>query len=261
MADRITINFGGRLGNLMYEIATVLATAWRNGMEPVFCTEHEKGYYNDQPSYVNYVKPIISQFGSIETLPQWNQYHENVREEPKQLIFTENTVLRGYFNSPIYFNDYKTKIIELFTQRDKEEIASMRDDLRKTTPYKIVCMHVRRADYVTDYNWALPLEYYINALEYFKALYGQFTLFVFTDDKKWCISNIPKANVMNLKDVQEIQLMGQFDGLIISNSTFSSWAAMLGQQLNVVAPDVWRDDKGGLDPYNKWIYEPHWIRV
>lgn len=260
----ITCNFQGRLGNLLYEIATVLATAWRQNLTPAFCLEHERGYYNDQPSYRDYVKHIISQFHCFQVTPNFKYHDENIRLEPSMPILTEDTMLRGYFNSYEYFEDYRERIIDLFTKRDKEQVESRYQEVRRKYSKPLVAVHVRRADYVTDYGWALGVDYYERAYEEIRKRLADCTFVIFSDDRNWCIEHLRFMQSKEFpvdKDYIEMQLMGRFDGLIMANSTFSDWGGKLGRQKLVIAPDVWRDDKGGADPYNKWIYEPHWIRL
>lgn len=261
---KVTCNFQGRLGNLLYEVAHVLALGWRNDAEIVFCTEHEKGYYNDQPSYVDYIKHIIKDYPLIERAEGFKVIQENVREKPQLYTIKENTQLRGYWTSSDYWDDYRGKIIQVFTRKEQGLIDDLVRQYRKRTDKPIIGVHVRRTDYVSEYGWGLGLDYYGRAYQRTKNEIGNCKYLIFSDDKDWCMNNLyfmQDREAVSERDFVEMQLMGRFDGLIMANSTFSAWGAILGNQKYVIAPDVWRDTKGGFDPYNEYIYEKHWIRL
>lgn len=264
VGKRVTCNFQGRLGNLLYEIANVLATGWRSGAHITFCTEHERGYYNDQPSYVNYVKHIIKDYPLIHSANDFYFENENVREKPKKYIIQYDTQFRGYWTSSVYFDDYRERINQIFTRKDKAVV----DDLVKfhmtKTDKPIIAVHVRRTDYVNEYGWGLGLDYYGRAYQRIRNELGDCHFLIFSDDATWCMEKLyfmQSKEVVSNKDYIEMQLMGRFDGLIIANSTFSAWGAILGNPKIVIAPNVWRDTKGGCDPYNEYIYEDNWIRL
>lgn len=261
---KVTCNFSGRLGNLLYEIAHTLSVGWRNNAEIVFCTEHEKGYYNDQPSYRDYVRHIIQDYPLIPNANGFDVIQENVREKPKTYLITGDTQLRGYWTSSFYFREYRERIIQLFTRKDKAVVDDLVSLYRRNTSKPIIGVHIRRTDYVNEYGWGLGLDYYGRAYQRIRNELGDCHYLIFSDDLNWCKEHLyfmqDKTLVSN-KDFIEMQLMGRFDGLIIANSTFSAWGAILGNPKLVIAPNIWRDTKGGHDPYNQYIYEENWIRL
>lgn len=109
----------------------------------------------------------------------------------------------------------------------------------------VTAMHVRRGDYVTNPPGtmnALPLSYYKEALA--REPEGQ--LVIFTDDPAYCEQNFPEADLIfngEGQDYVDLFAMAACNRFIISNSTFSWWAAWLSGLAHVVYPDPWYGEK------------------
>jgi hypothetical protein len=102
------------------------------------------------------------------------------------------------------------------------------------------------------------------------------TFFIFSDDIEWCIDQFEHSSQIVFisahsslnkvsQDVVEFNLMQTCDVHIISNSTFSWWAAYLADSSTVVAPDTWFGpelshlDTGVLIPAS-WVRLPsRWV--
>ena len=83
---------------------------------------------------------------------------------------------------------------------------------------------------------------------------------VFSDDIEWCKSNI-KANYIEYVQYDEnidLILMSKCDHNIISNSSFSWWAAWLNKNENKIIkyPNIWFGKDGPQDTFdlipNSW---------
>ena len=123
---------------------------------------------------------------------------------------------------------------------------------------KTVSIHVRRGDYLelSDFHPTCEVSYYDDAMKNFEG----YTPLVFSDDVALCKENLShhhpifvEGNDLNV----DMCLMSMCDGHIISNSSFSWWAAWLGNKKNVVAPKTWFGPAGPQD----WedIYCEGWI--
>jgi hypothetical protein len=141
----------------------------------------------------------------------------NYQELPKE----DNIVLEGYWQSEKYFFDYK------------REIADILEFERRETDY--VAVHVRRGDYLKfpDEFPVLSMDYYGNAIAYFKD--RGFKKFKFySDDIEWCqrtfysggwgIVTEFSTGRTPIEDMREVY-NGQ--GIISANSTFSLYPALL----------------------------------
>ncbi len=81
-------------------------------------------------------------------------------------------------------------------------------------------------------------------------------IFVFSDDLEWCKSNFHfdgseeyiSHSYNGYKDGNYLLLMSACKYFIISNSTYSWWAAWLGNYQNkiVIAPKLWFNDPVGI---------------
>lgn len=108
------------------------------------------------------------------------------------------------------------------------------------TTDKAIGLHIRRGDYLTKGHHLLPLSYYKEALSA-EALDGQ--LFIFSDDISWCKQQFGETAVyIDMEDYLSLELLKLCPYKIIANSTFSWWAAMLGNNKVVYAPVQWRLD-------------------
>lgn len=252
----ITCNYQGRLGNLMFEIAATLSAAWNNNLTPSF-PKYPHHYYNDITAFQEYISPILSKFHKHWNDVGFRKYSELENLSYKPIITQENTKLYGYFTSSLYFDEHRDRIIDLFSTH-KETVDGIYKNIKDRFPNReLVSVHVRRTDYVTDYKWDLPLEYYKKA----STLFDDPVYIIFSDDMEWCIENLTPFMKDEIEyrdqDYIELLLMGKFDAHIIANSTFSAMAAILGDRdktKKVIAPKNWCPTL-----FNKNIYEPHWI--
>jgi hypothetical protein len=254
----LTCNYQGRLGNLMFEIAATISTAYNNGLTPSFVKEYHR-YYNDIPAFLEYILPIVKRFHQHHKHHTFTDYQEPADLLFKPISVTEDTRLVGYFTSSKYFNQHRKQIIDIFTSDFKEEVNRAYDLIRSLYPERqLVTVHIRRTDYVTDYGWDLPLSYYEQAARHFDNP----VFVIFSDDHDWCKANLTFMQdkvFVNNKDYIELLLMGRFDAQIAANSTFSAMGIILGDpgmNKKVIAPEKWSPTL-----FNKDIYEPHWTII
>jgi GR25 family glycosyltransferase involved in LPS biosynthesis len=109
-------------------------------------------------------------------------------------------------------------------------------------------MHVRRGDY-TKYNVTLPVEYYKDAIHKLKKDIKHLYIICESSDISWCKeqgfdAKIPIEWVDEADELKVLYIMSLCTaGAIISNSTFSSWGAILGADKNpsstIVYPLKW----------------------
>lgn len=206
--------------------------------------------------------------------PLWNIggcYHVGYMVQwPMKIRLTKNMICEGYFQSSIYFSDYK-KIIQQ-ELRVKEGVFDVNKELIELVRgCESICVHVRRGDYtIYKEHLVCTVNYYQKALEFMQSLHLNATYFVFSDDIEWTKQNIswPEntifaeelRNVVQ-KDVDyknpfiDLQVMYECKHFIISNSSFSWWAQFLAQNSEkiVVAPDRWLKNHVIED-----IYEDFW---
>jgi hypothetical protein len=175
-------------------------------------------------------------------------------------------VLSGYFQSSKYFADVSGEIRALFASPTLTHVDIPTPDLYE----RGVVVHIRRGDYMKGANRAihgiLDERYYQRAMEAARAALGSNVPFlVFSDDLPWCRQQ-PWLTASTVHFVDEpdtcrsLQLMTQFQHFILSNSSFSWWAAWLSNKNGRVwVPNRWFGPMGPADW--KDIYEPGWIKL
>ncbi|MFG1592805.1 alpha-1,2-fucosyltransferase [Halobacteriovorax sp. CON-3] len=112
----------------------------------------------------------------------------------------------------------------------------------------VAALHIRRGDYLNVENYkyqTISSDYYYNAILRLKEKNDLKRCIVFSDDREWCLSNLKLPLNFEVFDEslvlrEEFYCLSKFKNIVISNSTFSWWAAVLGQDnKNVVCPLYW----------------------
>jgi len=132
-------------------------------------------------------------------------------------------------------------------------------------------MHVRRGDHV-DLKWEQPLEYFFRGLEELEKNPSIKKIYIISNDIEWCKTHDADWKQHIKKEIEydgtpnELEALYRMilcrAGAVISGSTFSSWGAMLGADMNpnstIVHPLV--------VPYypnveNPFMFPPRWIGI
>lgn len=231
----ITISgFTCRMGNQLFQIAAAYALAQKNNVE-FLCPEWQYAQY-----FSNQFKPYIGE--PIEKRFSENGFHYT------PIPFEDNLSIDGYFQSAKYFENINVQ--ELFKFKREREVISYHEGYAS--------IHVRRTDYLKypDHHPLCTLEYYKKAI--YLSGYKNFT--VFSDDPEWCRKNFKNDEIYSFvfsdgkSDIEDFQFMSQYKCNIISNSTFSWWAAMLNKNPDklIIAPS--KDNWHGV-AYKDWNHD------
>ena len=96
----------GGLGNQLFIIATTYAYCLENNFR-FFLTKEWKGISKSRPSYWDNLLININSFITEEQVKLTKSYFEREFSYKKIRIFNHNIILRGYFQSPKYFEKYE----------------------------------------------------------------------------------------------------------------------------------------------------------
>ena len=244
----VTSIMAGGLGNMMFQVAAAYSEARRKGYTFLLNPNHSGTLHKAPLEYKDSI------FKNIP-LPQDSLNVTVVKEQSfgyNVLPFQQdNILLDGYFQSYKYFEEYQQEIRELFSHKVTSQY----------NPSGKVSLHVRRGNYVnlSAYHHNLNIEYYLNAINYFKG----YEFLIFSDDIEWCKQTFTGEKftfVEDTSDVEDLYLMSQCQHNIIANSTFSWWGAFLNSNPNktVVYPNKW------FGPSNwklkTWdMFPPEWV--
>lgn len=251
MITSLNIGSNGRLGNQLFQYAICFATAKELNTELIIPQEN---ILHENP----FVKCHLYDLFNLKTKTAKNLKVNNIFKEPcntedniinydyKNLIHTipDNTSIEGWFQSYKCFIKYEDELKSQLLIHDNI-IFDAKQILKNYNNKKIVSIHVRRGDYVTGYShlfYLNDIQYIQEAITYFK---GDYNFLITSDDIEWCKMNL--ANYKNFyfsesnNDLLDFALMSLCDHNIISNSTFSWWAAFLNKNINkkVVMPSKW----------------------
>ena len=224
----VTCVLSGQLGNQLFEIATTLAFAWDNDMEPIFPdlnstdlnipVNRERIFYRLNASPLP--RSILSTFSQLKTY------------EKIDIPIVDDQSLTGYFQTWEYFDHHRDKIIAIFAPHS-EELDHLKEKHEELLKHPCtVGVHVRTYD--TTWSTITPfvgLSYYEEAMSYFPddAIFA-----VFSDRINWCRHHFAQFNkqIVFIEDqdhIEDLLLMSMLKHNIICNSTFSWWAAYFNQ--------------------------------
>lgn len=237
----------GRLGNQLWQIASTLGIARSLGDECVFPRWDYQEFFSVPETYFG--DPL------------------GTEAQDTNLVFHIDRRARIYLQDLGLFAPIADEIRSLFAP-SIEASATLEHVLEDSVILDVdfknaTAIHVRRGDYVTNdpgYLPPCPLSYYVNAWE---SLGGEQAV-VFSDDQAWVESELipllgsdamavqlspPRPNTYDPEwdannppaptDWMDLQAMAKFGSHVISNSTYSWWAAWLAGGRKVCFPSVW----------------------
>lgn len=258
------IHLHSGLGNQLFMIATAYAYSLR----------HQKTLYlNNKTKYFNNVLKKCNQYLSKQKISGFDKYTEVdflYNEIPK---FEHSVSMKGFFQSDRYFNDYEKEIKDLFEIDDESNTLTINEIKKWNVSYDdvLVAVHIRRGNYTGSLNSKHPtmdVQYYTECKQFLETkLEGQKIRYIyFSNDNDWVLKNFEIRHqdivVSNYPDYIDFTLMRKCNHFIISNSSFSWWAAWLSNiDINkvVICPKKWFGPAGP----DLWftIYPKDWIQI
>jgi len=236
--EYITCHIGGRLGNNMFMIAHAYARALDENKRFVVCKDYLTYGSDDYPANI---------FRKIDLVEK---------------LDTNQRAYVGYFQSESYFDKYSENVKSLFSYPLEFEKR-----IRKELPFifngDVTVINVRRGDYLhsPNYHPVVTPEYIYKAIE---LIPNTRHYLIASDDIEWCKQNIELPNSIYLegyKSYEQLWILSMCQSFVISNSSFSWWAAYLSRhsQKIVVAPETWF----GPEYPHEWdsMYCKDWIKL
>ena len=295
---KLFVKLEGGLGNQFYQYASCKALAKKYGFQfevlarmdsPNDSRRHNHlGLFNIQSPYTGKLNALLVRMLFIRKfkIGKWlrkrlksNQlltlvhdpetgYHPEIFQN-----LSGNLLLLGYWQSYRYFENIRQDLLEEFklkqAPQDKENL-SLNEIIRD---YESIAIHIRRGDYVSEEyflkNFGIcSLSYYQKAIALLAEKIQTPHFFIFTDDPTWVKENLKIChphtfitNNLGKSDYEDFRLMSSCKHFIVANSSFSWWAAWIGNYLDkiVIAPTPWfvKDSLSQEDRIpNEWIKLP-----
>jgi hypothetical protein len=165
--------------------------------------------------------------------------------QPEIKLLTGDQYLEGYFQSDKYISEIRDELLAEFKVQPRGTIDLAL--LEKIKNSNSIAVHIRRGDYATNADISKTYgvcssAYYQQAINHIKERVVDAQLFIFSNDIEWCRRelnfDIPVNYVSGLfEPPMDFYLMSACKHFVIANSTFSWWAAWLGESLDKIVAE------------------------
>jgi hypothetical protein len=169
--------------------------------------------------------------------------------DPRFRDISEPVRLRGYFQSPRYFNVIKREVLTMFSLPEPNPVL---EEIAANVGPDFFAIHVRRGDYLNPatqaFHGTFGAGYYLRAIELVaRASPSRHPIVAFSDEPARIPAEL-RAVTDHVVSVDadrppalDMLAMSRASGLVMSNSSFSWWAGFLADTPNraVVAPRPW----------------------
>lgn len=252
----ITFAGMGRLGNNLFMIANIISKGIKHNL-PFYVAKNQVYGYN---LYKDNLYRKINFW--IDDLPSNGRNRGQTvftyeRLDPYQDV---PTIYHGYYQSEKFFYENR-EFIKWFFEPSEQFTEKVYREFPELLTNKVTAINVRRGDYLLphhrDKHPTISSEYIHEASKYIDTD----VYFVVSDDLDWCKQNIKLPNVkfINYSNWEALWLLSLCHNFIISNSTFSWWAAYLSKHKDkkVIGPYTWHTPNEPNDLFcENWIALP-----
>ena len=273
-AGLVTVELMGGLGNQLFQIATAYAYSKKHNLGLVLVRnwQHPEGR---APIWDEYLDPKVWNMISKEdyNMTPWLTISEKgFLYTPLPESSSYLTKLMGYFQSSLYFNDYAADLRKLFYPKPelpaKSALSLITAGVIRSVDW--IGAHVRRGDYLkaADYHLTCGPEYYKGSRSVIEEELNQgMRVCWFSEDPEWVRENLFSEGDTIIYDSGAVDFtsLGQFKHLILSNSSYSWWAAWLNPycydqtERIICSPDKWFGPGGPQD--DSTVREPGWFVI
>jgi hypothetical protein len=294
MSNKIITRYFGGLGNQLFQYSSCLTLQKSLAKETILLADlswfHQKhkslavreydimALIEDSIQSLNWFEHLISWLGRRRLLRLWpfSLIAKEIRKNPS---ITRDKVLEmrsdcyymnGYFQDVSPTNYSISRIRQIISTKISEQKKMLEDKFNLDN--NCIVIHVRRGDFVSipsasQIHNVCSDKYYMNAIAQMRNLIHTPRFFLITDDPEYCryrygeqaiiITN--STNLCQNYTVNDFLTMCCFDNHIISNSSFSWWAAVLAESQNTIIPSKWYNTSSNFDPSH---YSPScWVRL
>jgi hypothetical protein len=157
-----------------------------------------------------------------------------------------NLELRGYYQSNLYLRNLNSVLEKNYWKLSFESKRFLEiKNILAAEPF--IAIHIRGNDYLdtSSIYHRLDGRYFENSLMSLRSELGSIRTFVFTDDYDYAreiLKETPGLDFVDEKGLRASEVMiliSMAKGMVISNSTFSYWAAVINSGRFIVAPKYW----------------------
>jgi hypothetical protein len=280
----LSVELIGGLGNQLFQIA--IAYAFSKDYEfDLVIPESTNLPTAERPSiWENYLDRTLTTLTVIsmqqfDRIPWCILNEKGFKYAPISIPFSNLPFYKlfGYFQSSIYFSQYEKEIRDLL-QVPKVHLdaanqafasAGIHGEGNTEAPNGWIGCHVRRGDYIkhADYHVVTTPLYFKTARAEICKQKGLRTVCWITEDPQWVYENVFEDGdkIISGESLTDFAALAQFKYLILSNSTYSWWAAWLNprgyskSERVICCPSKWFGPTGPQECES--IFEPGWLRI
>ncbi|XP_067654123.1 galactoside alpha-(1,2)-fucosyltransferase 2-like [Haliotis asinina] len=257
----MTILGGGRLGNAMFQYASLVGVSSFHSYTATLASSH----------FLRSIFKLSAPSNIYSTTPT-----DAVREthpgtfDPGVLVLSHNIswVLVGYYQSWKYFTNVSETIRREFTFRDHVIKAMLKEvPVLASCARLTVGVHIRRGDMATKYERnrgynIADIGFLKRSMDYFRNKYESPLFIVCSDSISWCKDNLKSDDTIFRKGRPEVDLavLAHCDHNIVTSGSFGWWGAWLagGEVVyfkNFPREKTWLDRQYNREDY----YPPQWL--
>ena len=271
----ITARLQGGLGNQLFQIFTAIGLSKWFQSQPIFMNTRVSSDYPNtyRETYYHSLLDRLELYEEKEDEKyEWNLVDfDTVSCNP-----STNNKIFGYFQNYMYFHHIAQQTIQHLQFQEKQVEAQQRNpQILSTVPFVTnVAIHFRLGDYKykQEHHPLMSIQYYYNSIQYLlqhcllKKENMRCILFYEQEDEETVLDLVRHLRIdtfvltSSINDVDQFLLMSSCDVIITANSTFSWWAAYIGQTIRntviVTIPSRWFHTPTG----NNYIV-PGWLVI
>ncbi|XP_046347134.1 galactoside alpha-(1,2)-fucosyltransferase 1-like [Haliotis rufescens] len=229
LEDLVTIPERGRFGNAMFQYASLLGIAFRNGKRPVISsTTSLIKLFN-----ISFTDDVDTQRWTSVREKRYASYDDQLEDLPKG-----NVKILSFLQSWKYFEPIKSQIQREFKPKGTYARIAANSFKQYTSPFPnrtVIALHVRRTD--INQEWyrkrgytTAPLSYIRKAVAHMKLKFINPLFLIATDDVDWCYKHLTAPDIVimhNMNEYVDFAAMTMCDHMIMTVGTFGWWAAWL----------------------------------
>lgn len=240
----IWLRLAGGLGNQLFEFGYALLLSDKYNQK-ILIDEHALNKYKEKR--INYLKTInkynviynnkisMSHLMIILRLPKLFKNNASLISDANNIKYlyykTKNKICDGYFQNGYNQNNFNDMVTII-----KKYINISNTEYNKKYYDNRCVIHIRGNDFnILGWNKILPKNYYLDSIKLFTDQNNIFKYDIITDDIEYAKSIIKEIKHINIKilkkndALEDFKQIGFYKYRILSGSTFSIWASILGK--------------------------------
>ncbi len=252
----------GQLGNQLFQIAAATSLALDNGAKVIV---PELKYLQEWEIPTNR-NAVLWRVDVSDPDTNISYYYDEPTFTYSPIPYYPNMRIQGYFQSEKYFAKYKKEIIELFSPHEYilHDLQTRYSEIIFNE--NTVSIHVRTyMQNDPNHQW-----YHLNGRKYVEkamAFFPYYSSFIiFSDNIPWCKQHLRGLRphmrfIEGDTHYNDFFLMSMCRHNIISNSSFSWWAAYLNKNPDkiVIAPKNWFTERVGANTSD--LIPKEWLMI